>query len=82
MPDWLKIILNITSTIIGIVFIVIMIYLRKFGSCMLLGKHLNKRRKPKFISQHSNDKGIAMKELKCSPNSAVSRPLAPLPSPA
>ena len=75
LPDWLKIILTITFTIIGIVFIVIMIYLRS-GNCMLLDKHLNKRRKSKSISQNSHDKGIAMKELNCSPNSAVSRPLS------
>ena len=76
IPDWLKMILMITSTIIGKVFIVIMIYLRKPGNCMLSGKHLNKGRKSKSISQHSHDKGIAMKELNCSLSSAVSRPLA------
>ena len=37
MPNWLKIVLMITSTIIGIVFIVTMIYLRRSGICMLLG---------------------------------------------
>ena len=45
MSHWLKIILMITSKIIGIVFIVIMICLRRSGNCMLLEKHLNKRRK-------------------------------------
>ena len=76
MPDCLKIVLMITSTIIGIVSIVIIIYLRRTGNCMLSGKHLNKRRKLKPISQHSHDKGIAMKELNCPPNSTVSRPLS------
>ena len=61
---------------IGVVFIVIMIYLRRSGNCMLSRKHLNKRRKSKFISQHSHDKSIAMEELNCSPNSTVSRPLS------
>ena len=76
MPDWLKIILTITSSIIGIVFIVIMLYLRRSGNCVLLGKHLNKRKKPKSVSQDSHDKGIVMKELKHPPNSAPSRPLS------
>ena len=66
----------ITSTTIGIMFIVIMIYLRMSDNCMLLEKHLNKRRKSKSISQHSHDKGIAMKEMNSSPNSGVSRRLA------
>ena len=74
MSDWLKIILTITSTIIGTVFIVIMIYLQRSGNSMLLGKHLNKRIKSKSISQHSHHKGITMKELNCSPNSALTRP--------
>ena len=71
MSDLLKIILMITSTIIGIVFIVIMLYLRMSGNCVLSGKHLNEKRKSKSFSQHSNDKGISMKELNCPPNSAV-----------
>ena len=50
MPDWLKVLLTITSTIKGIVYIVVRIYLRRTGNCMLLGKHLNKRRKSKSIS--------------------------------
>ena len=76
MPNWLNIILMIASTIIGIVLIVIMIYHTRSGNCMLFGKHLNKRRTSKSISQHSHDKGIAMKELKHSPNTAMSRPLS------
>ena len=55
MPDWFKIILTITSTIIGIVFIVIMIYLRRSGNCVLFRKHLSKRKNSKSISQHSHD---------------------------
>ena len=48
------------------------------GNCMLLGKHLSKRRKSKSINinQHSHDKGIAMKELNCSPDPAVLRLLS------
>ena len=65
MPDWLKIVLMITSTIIGIVFVVVMIYLSRTGNFMLSGKHLNKRRKSKSISPHSHDKGIAIKERNC-----------------
>ena len=84
MSDWLKIILTITSTVIGIVFIVIMIYLRRPGNCVLSGKHLYKRRKSKSISQHSCDKGIAMKELKHSSwyHNVRTSYLASLPSPA
>ena len=76
MPDWLKIILTITSTIIGTVFIVILIYLRRSGNCVLFGKHLKKKRKSKSISQHSHDEGIVMKELKHSPDTVVSRLLS------
>ena len=43
MPDWMKIVLMVTSTIIGIVFMVIVIYLRRTSNCMLLQKHLNKK---------------------------------------
>ena len=75
MPDWLKIVLMITSTIIGVVFIVIMIYLRSTGNCMLSRKHLDKRRKSKSISQHSHDKSIELKELNCPQKSTVLRPL-------
>ena len=71
MQDWLKIILTITSTVIGIVFIVIMIYLRRSGNCMFWGKHLNIN-----LSVSTLHKGIAMKELICPPNSTVSRPLS------
>ena len=60
MPYWLKIVLIISSTIIGRVFIVIMIYLRRTYNCMLSGKHLNKRRKSISLSQHSHDKGIVI----------------------
>ena len=59
--DWLKIVLMITSPIIGIVFVVIMIYHIRTGNCMLLGKHLNKRRKSISISQLSHNKGIPLK---------------------
>ena len=58
MPDWLKIVLTITSTIIGIVFMVVVLYLRRTGNCILLGKHLNKKRKSKSISQLCHNKGI------------------------
>ena len=75
MPDWLKIVLMITSTIIGIVFIVVMIYLRT-GNCMLLGKHLNKRRKSKSIIQHAHNKGIELKILNCPQKSTMLRPLS------
>ena len=76
MPDWLKIVPMITSTIIGIIFIVVMIYLRNTGNCMSSGKHLNKRRKSKSISQLSHNEGIELKELNCPQKSTVSRPLS------
>ena len=75
MPDWLKIVLMITSTIIGIVFVVA-IYLRRIDSCMLSGKYLNKKRKSKSISQLPHSKGIEMKELNCSQKPTVLRPLS------
>ena len=76
MPDWLKIVLMITSTIIGIVFIVVMIYLSRTGNSMISGKHLNKRKKSKSNSQHSHNKGIELKELNCPQKSTMSRPLS------
>ena len=71
MPDWLKIVLRITSTIIGIVFLVVVIYLRKTGNCMLLGKHLNKKRKSKSVN-----KGIELKELNFPQKPTMLRPLS------
>ena len=76
MPDWLKIVLIMTSTIIGIAFTVVMIYLRRTGNCMILGKHLNKRRKSKSISQLPHNKGIEWKELNCPQKSTMLRPLS------
>ena len=76
MPAWLKIVLTIASTIIGIAFVVAMIYLRRTGNCMLLGKHLNKRIKSKSISQLPHNKGIALKELNCPQKPAMSRPVS------
>ena len=76
MPDWMKIVLMITSTIIGIVFMVVVIYLRRTGNCMLLGKDLNKKRKSKLISQLPPNKGIELKELNCSQEPTVLRPLS------
>ena len=76
MPDSLKIVLMVTSTIIGIVFVVVMIYLRRTGNCMLLGKHLNKKRKSKSISQFSHNKSINLKELNFPQKSTTSGPLS------
>ena len=72
MPDWLKIVLTITASIIGIVFMVVMIYLRRTGNCMLLEKHLNKRRKSNSLP---HNKGIELKELNCPQKSTMLRPL-------
>ena len=71
MLDWIQIVLMITSTLIGKVFVVSMIYLRRTGNCMISGMHLHKKRKSKSISQHSHNKGIAMKELSCPQNFSV-----------
>ena len=76
MPDWLKIGLTITSTIVGVVFMVVMIYLRRTGNCMLLGKHLNKKSKSKSISRLPHNKGIELKELNCPQKSTMLRPLS------
>ena len=76
VPDWLKIVIMITSTIIGIVVMIVMICLRRTGNCMLLGKLLNKKRKSKSISQLPYKKGIEMKELNCSQKPTMSRPLS------
>ena len=43
MPDWLKIMLTVTSTVIAIIFIAVIIYIKKSGNC-LLGKHLKKQK--------------------------------------
>ena len=76
MPDLLKIVLTITSTIIAIVFVVIVVYLRRTGNCMLSGKHLNKKRKSKTSSQIPHNKGIELKELNCSQKPSALRPLS------
>ena len=76
MPDWLEIVLMITSTIIGIVFMVVVIHLRKSGNCMLLGKYINKERKSKSINHLPHNKGIKLKELNFSQKPTVSRPLS------
>ena len=39
MPDWLKIMLTVTSTVIAIIVIAVLIYAEKSGNC-LLRKHL------------------------------------------
>ena len=46
MPDWLNIMLNITSTIIAIIVIVVLMYTKKSGNCVH-GKHLQNNRKNK-----------------------------------
>ena len=46
MPDWLKIMLTITSTIIAIIVIVVLIYVKKSGNC-LHRKHLQNNRRSK-----------------------------------
>ena len=76
MPDWLKILLTITSTIIGIVFVVVTIYIRRTANCMLSGKHLNKKKKFKSISQLPHNKGIELNELKCSQKPTMLRSLS------
>ena len=65
-----------SSNIIGIAFVVVMIYLRRTGNCMLSGKHLNKRRKSKSIRQLTHNKGIKLKGLNYPQKSAMSRPLS------
>ena len=76
MPDWLKIVLMITPTIIGTVLVVVVIYLRRTGNCKLSGKHLNKKRKSQSISQLPHNKGIELKELNCSQKPTMLRPLS------
>ena len=39
MPDWLKIMLTVTSTVIAIIVIAVTIYVKKSGKCVF-GKHL------------------------------------------
>ena len=74
MPDWLKIVLTVTSTIIGIVFVVV-IYLRRTSNCMLSGKHLNKKRKSKSIIKALNWKNwIALRNLQCQDHYPASLP--------
>ena len=51
MPDWLKIMFTITSTIISIMVIVVLICAKKSGNC-LLRKHLGNNRKNKNTDFH------------------------------
>ena len=44
MPDWLKIMFTVTSTVIAIIVIAVIIYGKKSGNC-LLGKYLQNNRK-------------------------------------
>ena len=76
MQYWLKILLTITSALIGIVFMAVVMYLKKTGNCRLLEKHLNKKGKSKSIGQFPHDKGIELKQLNCSQKLTVSRPLS------
>ena len=46
LPDWLKIMLTVTSTVIAIIIIEVIIYVKKSGNC-LLGKHQQNNRKNK-----------------------------------
>ena len=46
MPDWLEIVLTVSSTVIAIIAIILLIYVKKSGKC-LLGKHLQNNRKNK-----------------------------------
>ena len=55
-------------------------YYIPIGNYMLLGKHLNKRRKSESISQLPHNKGIELKELNCPQKSAMSRPLSSTPN--
>ena len=46
MPDWLKIMLTITSIVIAIIIVLVLIYTKKSGNC-LLRKHIWNNRKNK-----------------------------------
>ena len=53
VPDWLKITLTITSTIIAIMVVVVLIYAKKSSNC-LSGKHLwnNKKNKNTDLNEY------------------------------
>ena len=66
----------VTTTIIGIVFIVVMIYLRRTGNFLLLGKHLYKREHLNQLVNPLRKKGIELKELNHPQKSTMLRPLS------
>ena len=70
VPDWLTIMLTITSTIITIIVIVLSIYTKKSGNC-LHGKHLWNNRKNK----KTNLNEFELREINKSHSISTSHPL-------
>ena len=65
MPDWLKIMHTVTSTVIAIIVLVVVIYAKKSGIC-LSRKHLQNNRKNK----NTNLDEFKLKEIS-KPNSIL-----------
>ena len=76
MPEWLKILLMITSTIIGIVFVVVVLYHKKTSNGKLSEKHLNKKEKSKSLGQYPHIEDIELKEMNCSQKLTALRPMS------
>ena len=70
MPDWLKVILTVTSTVIAIIVVVVVIYAMKSGY-YLCGKHLQNNRKNKDINLDE----FELKEISKPHNIPTSHPL-------
>ena len=70
MPDWLKIMLTVTSTVIATIVIAVIIYIKKSSNC-LLGKHLWNNRKNKKTNFNESE----LREIKRSKSILTPHPL-------
>ena len=70
MPDWLQIMLTVTSTMMAIIVVVVLVNAKKAGNC-LLGKHLQNNRKNK----KTNLNEFELREMNKSHSISTSHPL-------
>ena len=54
MPDWLKNMLTITSTVITITVVAIIIYIKKFGNCLARNHLLNNGKNKNMLQMNLN----------------------------
>ena len=69
MPDWLKIMLTVTSAVKAIIFITVITYIKKSGNC-LLGKQLQNNKKNKKTNLNETE----LRKIKHSNSISISHP--------